>query len=142
MKLFVPYGGSGKPLMQTRKLTVAPQAFPLSFASSLEIYQISISKAKRKRLNYMSLFFYNCLFLNIFVYDFDYKDTNYFENQEKFFIQAARMDINLIFAKKKNMEKISSNSSKDDLRRAITMDEMLVLVKKHIHELFKNREQN
>jgi hypothetical protein len=33
VKLFVPYGGSGKPLMQTRKLTVAPQAFPLSFAS-------------------------------------------------------------------------------------------------------------
>jgi hypothetical protein len=37
------------------------------------------------------------------------------------------------------MGKISSNSSKDDLRRAISMDEMLVLVKKHIHELYKNR---
>lgn len=37
------------------------------------------------------------------------------------------------------MEKISSNSSKDDLRRAISMDEMLVLVKKHIHELYQKR---
>lgn len=42
--------------------------------------------------------------------------------------------------KRKNMEKISSNSSKDDLRRAISMDEMLVLVKQDIHELFKNRQ--
>jgi hypothetical protein len=41
--------------------------------------------------------------------------------------------------KRKNMEKISSNSSKDDLRRAISMDEMLVLVKKHIHELYQKR---
>ena len=53
------------------------------------------------------------------------------------------MDINLIFAKKiLDMEKAFSDSSKDDLRRAISMDEMLVLVKQDIHELFKNRKQN
>jgi len=43
VKLFVSYGGSGKPIMQTRKLTVKPQAFPLSFALCFEIYQISVS---------------------------------------------------------------------------------------------------
>jgi len=37
------------------------------------------------------------------------------------------------------MEKIYSNSSKEDLKRAISMDEMLVLVKQHIHELYQKR---
>ncbi len=53
------------------------------------------------------------------------------------------MDINLIFAKKiLDMEKAFSDSSKDDLKQAISLNEMLVLVKQDIHELFKNRKQN
>ena len=52
------------------------------------------------------------------------------------------MEINLNFAKKiLDMEKTLSDSSKDDLRRAISMDEMLVLVKQDIHEIFTNRQQ-
>ncbi len=40
------------------------------------------------------------------------------------------------------MEKaVLNKKNNDDLRRAISMDEMLVLVKQDIHELFKNRQQ-
>ena len=68
------------------------------------------------------------------------KDNNYFYNdKKKISSELHRYYFFVILQKRNNMGKISSNSSKDDLRRAISMDEMLVLVKQDIHELFKNR---